>query len=171
MRGTIKMECQLGVGSTFAFKLKLPITEIEVDSHSGGNNEADNLASMESGKLSGKRVLVAEDNKINQLIVVKMLTSFGMQRTLAENAREAVHAAHEQDFDIILMDIQMPEMNGYEATSEIRKLPNYTDVQIVAVTANAMSDDKQTSLDCGMNSHITKPINVNKLLAELSSFF
>lgn len=176
MGGDITLESTPNSGSIFKFNLRLPIVTISPSLPQDQGNlskklDAALISSTEELKANvlNKRVLLVEDNNINQVIALKVLTEFGMQPTLAKNGQEAVEEAKKSVYDIILMDIQMPIMNGYEATHEIRKLPEYQSVPIIAITANAMSDDKVTSLKAGMNSHITKPINADKLLVELSS--
>ncbi|MBV9766675.1 MAG: response regulator [Acidobacteriaceae bacterium] len=112
----------------------------------------------------GLHVLVAEDNNTNQRIAVKMLKSLGYLADVASNGREAVEAVLRKQYDVILMDCQMPEMDGFEATAEIRKLETEsTHVPIVAVTANAMSGDRNRCLDAGMDDYMSKPIDLHQL--------
>ncbi|RHW76323.1 response regulator [Colwellia sp. RSH04] len=175
MGGSIHLESEENKGTQFKFSILLPIVTME-SSVTTNDNELPAQSQQSTTeqlitKLRDKTVLLVEDNRINQVIANKMLTEFGMKVSLAQNGLEAVELAQEMLFDIILMDIQMPVMNGYEATCNIRKLPQYQTIPIIAITANAMSDDKETSLQAGMNSHITKPINSDKLLVELASYF
>ena len=178
MGGEISLESEINKGSTFRFNIHLPVVTLSSSLSKSASGTLNNLKKVRSpntsrlkDKLLDKRVLLVEDNHINQIIASKLLSEFGMKPDLAKNGQEAVDKAQNNIYDIILMDIQMPVMNGYEATYKIRKLLAYQETPIVAITANAMSDDKITSLKSGMNSHITKPVNADKLLAELASFF
>lgn len=117
--------------------------------------------------LAGKNVLLAEDNEINQMIAVEILSSYGMLVSVASNGIEAVSMAQSKQFDVILMDIQMPDMDGIEATKCLRKDPSLDDTPIIAMTAHAMTGDQEKSLQAGMQAHITKPIDPEKLHATL----
>ncbi|HKY92652.1 MAG TPA: response regulator [Nevskiaceae bacterium] len=121
------------------------------------------------GKLPpGTRVLVVEDNVINQEVARELLESFGARVTVATDGRLGVDAAAAADFDVILMDVQMPRMDGYEATRLIRAFPSpRAKVPIIAMTANAMAEDRQRCLAAGMNDHVGKPVNYQRLLATL----
>lgn len=115
--------------------------------------------------LLGKRILLAEDNEINQLIALEILKGYGLEVTLASNGCEAVHLAQTEQFDAVLMDIQMPEMDGIEATKHIRSKQIHT--PIIAMTAHALAGDREKSIRAGMQAHITKPINPNEVYATL----
>jgi CheY-like chemotaxis protein/HPt (histidine-containing phosphotransfer) domain-containing protein len=117
-----------------------------------------------SAKLSGRKILVVEDNDTNQLVVKTILENSGMMVDIVENGRQAVAAVKNQTYDVVLMDVQMPEMDGYEATKIIRSDPTLTKLPIVAMTANAMLEDKEKCFQVGMNAYISKPISQNKLL-------
>ena len=117
--------------------------------------------------LKGKCVLLTEDNEINQLIAMEILTGFGLDVRLAQNGLEAVQCAGAEVFDAILMDIQMPEMDGIEATRRIRAAHLQDATPIIAMTAHAMAGDYDKSLRAGMQAHITKPINPDELRATL----
>ncbi len=118
-------------------------------------------------KIKGARVLLAEDNEINQQVAKELIEGVGLVVAIANNGREAVTMAQEQSFDLILMDIQMPEMDGFEATTQLRALEQFRELPILAMTAHAMADDRQKSLDQGMNDHVTKPIDPPELFAAL----
>lgn len=118
--------------------------------------------------LTGKKVLLAEDNDINQLIAVEILSSYGMIVTVADDGIEAVARALAEPFDVILMDIQMPNMDGIEATQHIRAEQRLADLPIIAMTAHAMKEDYAKSLQAGMQAHITKPIDPDALCATLT---
>ena len=121
----------------------------------------------------GKRILLAEDNELNAEIAITVLEEAGFEVELAEDGIICVDMLEKADagyYDLILMDIQMPNMDGYKATRTIRKLEDKekADIPIVAMTANAFEEDKQDAYDAGMNWHIAKPIRVGKLMAALA---
>ncbi len=124
---------------------------------------------MKLDTISGACVLLVEDNKINQQVATELLESAGIIVTLAGNGIEAVSAVNENNpgFDGVLMDIQMPEMDGYEATRIIRKNPEHAKLPIIAMTANAMAGDREKCIDAGMNDHIPKPIEPKFLFETL----
>ncbi|TIH12069.1 response regulator [Marinifilum sp. JC120] len=119
--------------------------------------------------IRGACILLAEDNEINQQIAMELLEKAGMVVDVANNGQEAVAAVAEKQYDLVLMDIQMPVMDGLIATGEIRELnlPGITELPIVAMTAHAMAGDREKSIDAGMNDHITKPIAPDLLLQTL----
>ena len=118
--------------------------------------------------LAGKSLLVAEDNEINQQVAREILEGAGARVTLADNGRQALEMVQNERFDAVLMDIQMPEMDGYQATRAIRQLPGFKNLPILAMTANAMAGDREAALAAGMNDHITKPIDVPQMLETLA---
>ncbi|MFV0421800.1 response regulator [Oleidesulfovibrio sp.] len=117
--------------------------------------------------IEGGRVLIAEDNLLNQQVISELLQDEGLIVTLAENGRKAVDLCEIQKFDVILMDIQMPEMDGFTATREIQKLEGYESVPILAMTAHALKGDREKSLESGFKDHITKPVDPEQLFATL----
>ena len=110
----------------------------------------------------GAKILLAEDNKINQMVATELLKVEGFVPTVADNGRIVLELLQEQQFDLILMDVQMPEMDGFEATRIIRSDSQFGNIPILAMTANAMSDDRALCLEAGMNDHIAKPIEPKK---------
>ena len=120
--------------------------------------------------IRGARILLVEDNEINQQIAVEILESAGLAVTVASNGEEGVAAVMSSDFDLVLMDIQMPVMGGMEATREIRKAKSPEVLPIIAMTAHAMSGDREKSLAVGMQEHVTKPINPSELFSALVSW-
>jgi len=114
-------------------------------------------------ELHGIRVLLVEDNEINQEVAVEILTGEGMTVTISNNGREALDMVKTDTYDIVLMDVQMPIMDGYEATREMRKDPAFAELPIIAMTANALQSEKEKCFQAGMNDHITKPIDIDEL--------
>ena len=122
------------------------------------------LREQAADALPDLRILLAEDNPINQLVTLKLLKSIGLQAEVVNNGLEAVAAARECLYDVILMDIQMPELDGICASRQIRQLPGQHRTRIIALTANATEEDRRACLDAGMNDFATKPIRINKLV-------
>ena len=114
--------------------------------------------------VAGARILLAEDNLINQQVAMELLESWGISVTVASDGREAVTAVRNQSFDLVLMDVQMPEMDGYEATNLLRTDPRFTRLPIIAMTAHAMASDRDRCLAEGMNDHVAKPIVLEELM-------
>jgi CheY-like chemotaxis protein len=120
-------------------------------------------ASADLKKLAGARVLLVEDNEINQELAVELLTTNGISVAVANDGREALDMLDRESFDGVLMDCQMPVMDGYTATRKLRQDPRFKDLPILAMTANAMAGDRDKVLAAGMNDHIAKPINVSTM--------
>lgn len=117
------------------------------------------------------RILLAEDNPINQILAGKMLESFGYSCVLVENGKQALEKAESESFDLILMDVMMPEMDGLEATRQLRKSTKLQkQPYIIAVTANALKGDRELCLEAGMDDYITKPINLEALRLKIAHF-
>jgi two-component system sensor histidine kinase/response regulator len=124
-------------------------------------------ASMYRKPLKGYRILVAEDNPTNQQVAQAILEGAQIAVTIVNNGEEAVKALENQPFDAVLMDIQMPKMNGYEATRLIREVPRGASIPIVAMTAHAMKGDEEKCLEAGMDGYISKPVNQDRLFHTL----
>ena len=161
MGGEIGCTSEVGVGSEFAFTLTL---------RTGKKADLEQEKRIEDGLIdfSGKRVLVVEDNELNQEIASELLKMIGFTVETANDGVEAVDAISKSNpgyFDLILMDIQMPNMNGYDATRAIRNMddPQLALIPIVAMTANAFDEDRRMAFDAGMNAHIAKPIQLSVL--------
>jgi polar amino acid transport system substrate-binding protein len=119
-------------------------------------------------KLRGAHVLLVEDNEVNQELALELLTTSGISVEVACDGQEALDLLAERDFDGVLMDCQMPVMDGFTATRKIREQDKFRDLPILAMTANAMAGDRERCLDAGMNDHITKPINVNEMFRTMA---
>ena len=121
-------------------------------------------------EMRAMKILLAEDNQINQRLASRLLEKRGHTVVIAENGRAAVEASHREPFDVILMDVQMPEMDGFEATQAIRAEEQNTGkhVRIIAMTAHAMKGDRERCLEMGMDAYIAKPLQVSELLAALA---
>ncbi len=122
--------------------------------------------------LADKRVLIAEDNVVNQLLIKSLVQSMGCQVVVVANGKEVLSAMEQSDYDLVLMDCQMPEMDGYEATQEIRKKDDSRGyrVPVVALTANAMKSDIEKCFAAGMDEHISKPVRKEQLFSVLEKF-
>jgi CheY-like chemotaxis protein len=140
-------------------------------SDEGINGRADELAKRrDDGSVDGRvaRVLVVEDNAVNRTVVIRRLEASGYAVDVAANGLEALEALATADYDLVLMDCQMPEMDGYSATDEIRRREGESKhTTIVAMTANALEGDRDLCLACGMDDYISKPIDWDDLRATL----
>lgn len=169
MSGKIYCRSVKGVGSTFTVELPLKLRTAE--EKVGVTDITPGAKLMD---FNGKRVLLAEDNELNREIFVNMLIKYGMTVDEAVNGAEALTKVTDNGpmyYDFVLMDIQMPVMNGYEATKEIRKRFGGSELPIFALSANAFVEDRAKSLEVGMNGHFSKPVIPNKFIEELSSYF
>ena len=165
--GTIDVESELGKGSTFTVTLKHRIA----DESYYVKNYAENPETY-SEILEGRKILLAEDNDLNAEIAEEILKRAGFKTERVEDGIQCVNRIIEMPagtYDMILMDIQMPQMNGYKATQAIRNLPDKDKacIPIIAMTANAFEEDKRDAIAAGMNGHIAKPIQVDKLFSTL----
>jgi len=163
MDGNISVESTEGCGSTFSFFMKLPRAE---ERHAEQKSFS-LAAAFETLDISGRRILVAEDNAINQFVLQELLEPSGAHIVMVDNGQEALDAVKAQPFDLVLMDMQMPVMDGLEATVKIREFLSAASLPIIAVTANAMAEDKDKGFACGMNDYLTKPIDPESLLRAL----
>jgi PAS domain S-box-containing protein len=162
--GTITVKSEEGEGTTFTFMLPFQKSDTEIVA----NTHEIQLA---PSNVEGCKILVAEDNIMNQKYISSLLNKWNIDFTIASDGKKAIEQAQKQAFDIILMDIQMPNTDGYEATITIRntKNPNQK-IPIIALTASAMLDQKSKALSVGMNDFITKPFAPNTLLNTIQAY-
>ena len=134
------------------------------------SNNKDERRTMQSqiSWMSTRKLLLAEDDPTNQLITREILSKVGIDINIVSNGKEAVSAVYDQPYDAILMDINMPELNGYEATKQIRNNRQFAPMPIIGMSAHAQPEDKENALNAGMNGYITKPIVASQLLQVLS---
>ncbi|MEM8906431.1 MAG: tetratricopeptide repeat protein, partial [Bacteroidota bacterium] len=163
--GKIEVESTPGKGTKFTVYLPYKIA----DENEPTVDQANEVKSFDH--LAGHKILLVEDNKINQLVVAKMLRKLGIEIVTADNGLEALDAFSVSYFDLVLMDIQMPKMDGYRATAEIRKSndPRKRDVPIIALTASAFLTEKEKAKLFGMNDHVGKPFGPEDLLDKISN--
>ena len=163
MQGSVEIESEPGRGSTFRARFPLELAPA-LDS-------PQKPAALTPGNFEGLKVLIAEDNPVNQMVFERMLLRLGCQIRLAQNGREALSILREQPIDLILMDCQMPELDGYQTTTELRSWGgSYTSLPIIALTASAMVEDRQRCLDVGMNDFLSKPLILAALQEKLDQW-
>ena len=169
MGGTVAVESKIGVGSTFTVTIPCRIASQEETQAKWETGSSDKKS------LSGTKILLAEDNDLNAEIAVELLREEGCTVDRAKDGVECVdmlEKAANGTYQLILMDIQMPVMNGYDAAKKIRRMddPQKAGIPIIAMTANAFTEDRQAALDVGMNDHIAKPINMNVLVPTIQKY-
>ncbi|RNI22470.1 hybrid sensor histidine kinase/response regulator [Rufibacter latericius] len=163
--GHITVESELNVGSTFRFVL--PFRKADEKPHLSGKTVSPDAADLKL--LQNARILLAEDNSVNQMLVTKILKDHRVRVSVVNNGREALDLLAEQPFDLLLMDMQMPEMDGYEAMQYIRhQMPEFQQIPIIALTAHATQGEFEKCLGAGANSYVSKPFKAEKLLQEIS---
>lgn len=168
MGGTIDVESKVNVGTKMVVTLTFPIATKEQ-----GEEQNEQVTEQTIYNIKGKRILIAEDNELNAEIAMTVLQENGILAECAEDGKicvEKLEKMPEGYFDAILMDIQMPNMNGYEAAEKIRALEGKrSEIPIIAMTANAFEEDRQRAIDSGMNAHIGKPVDIEKLIILLGN--
>ncbi|MBS0356938.1 MAG: transporter substrate-binding domain-containing protein [Proteobacteria bacterium] len=160
--GEVGVDSTPGQGSTFWFTARLSVLDAEALPLASISTAPADLSSI-----ARVRVLLAEDNEVNQEVTKEFLHDVGVSVTIAENGAQALDMVRSAPFDLVLMDMQMPVMDGLTATREIRKLPGLADLPIIAITANAMVEDQIRCLEAGMNDHLGKPYQPEDLYAIL----
>jgi PAS domain S-box-containing protein len=165
MGGKIGLISSLGQGSTFFFNLTLPQA-----SHPAALKEPESVRSKTVAKADAK-ILLVEDNLVNQKVATAILRKAGCHVDTADNGQDAIQQIRTQKYDLILMDCQMPVMDGFEATARIRAMgPPLNTIPIIAITAHAMKDDKQKCIDGGMNDYISKPVSRQGLINLINNY-
>ena len=164
------VESEPGAGSTFYFTILFGKQE---ERSSSFCLESQSTPSPEKvteaiNKLRGARVLLVEDNEINQELAMELLMNNGIQVDCAVNGQQALERLGQKHYDGVLMDCQMPVMDGYTATEKIRQNPEFEKLPVLAMTAHAMVGDRQKSLEAGMNDYISKPLNVDKMFMTMA---
>ncbi len=173
MGGNIWVESEFGSGSTFHFTIRcLSSTPLLIENYT--ENNMNNLSSTLSGQynienLLNKKILLVDDNEVNLTIAYKILSQAGMKISSAQNGKQALNALKSKKFDAILMDIQMPVMDGYTATRIIKENPDWQHIPVIAMSANVLVTDVQKAMDSGMEAHIAKPLKINDMLNTLNS--
>ncbi len=168
---SIKVDSSVDMGSCFSFRLSLPLAQADSSELNTRDNpvadHADtatkNTCNSSNTRFRRQRVLVADDNTINQDVVLAQLARMNLDVVVVNNGSEAVNLMRKEHFDLILMDIHMPVMDGYRATQKIRSFDTHT--PIIALTAATLNGDRQQALDVGMNDHLGKPFSSEELFA------
>ncbi|NRF16250.1 response regulator [Vibrio coralliilyticus] len=165
MDGYIEAESTPSIGSTFSFSIKLELADQLISSTHQSQNNTELLVSDAS-------ILVTEDNKANQLVIREMFKRMGLSMDIAENGRRAIEMVEQYHYDLIFMDISMPEMDGMETCRAIRSMTDEKTCQIpiIALTAHSLSGDKEQFLDAGMNDYLSKPIRLSQLIEKINLF-
>ncbi|RYD91301.1 MAG: response regulator, partial [Sphingobacteriales bacterium] len=161
----MNVNSKVGVGSQFSFNMEFPVS-------TGVIPEKDELQEMlQTDNLSNLQILIAEDNVVNVMLMKKLLSKWNITPTIAENGERAIQLLQYGNFDLILMDLQMPVMNGFEAAIEIRKLadPRKANIPIIALTASALFDIKEKVFASGMNDYVSKPFKPGELFEKIQS--
>jgi signal transduction histidine kinase/CheY-like chemotaxis protein/integral membrane sensor domain MASE1 len=177
MKGEITINSKEGEGAEFIFQCMLAVSKdaIVPDSQTMADDlirEEDSQTSLitsNNTNIADLRILVAEDNEINQLVVEAILGSLGVKPVIVNNGLEAVERVQQEKFDVILMDCQMPVLNGYQATETIRQIDEFKYLPIFALTADVTEESKKKAYDVGFTGHLSKPMLVDKLLEKLES--
>lgn len=163
MGGSISVTSEKGTGSTFSVSIRLDLADDASDEDKQSKSPTDDLSHL--------RILVAEDNKANQLVIVNMFKNVGVNIDVAENGKEALEAVTRYDYDLVFMDISMPVMDGMEACKAIRELDSETaNVPIIALTAHALTGDREQFIASGMDDYLSKPVRLSQLVEKIHLF-
>ncbi|OHU84624.1 MULTISPECIES: ATP-binding protein [Pseudoalteromonas] len=160
MGGTLSLQSEVAQGSTFTLAISLR----------NASAQSQQIEQVDTSQIHCLHVLVAEDNPVNQLVIKAMLSSFDIQHTVVSNGQQAIEAVKSEHYDVVLMDCQMPIMDGYQATAAIRQFKGVDELPIVALTADVMPEDKAHAIAIGFNRHLAKPLERDKLAICLASY-
>ena len=166
MHGHIEVHSRPGLGSEFRFEVLLARAPRQAERPASPAPIADGLLGLQQ-RHAGLRVLLAEDEPVNRLVACGLLEQAGLQVDEAEDGRQALALAGQQDYALILLDVRMPELNGLDAARALRATPRHARTPILAMTANAFAEDRQRCLDAGMDDHLIKPVQAQHFYATL----
>jgi CheY-like chemotaxis protein len=167
--GELVIRSQLGKGSVFGFSVLLKRSTVTILKSKTQDLTWRDIKEM--GAVFPLRILLAEDNELNLQLMKLMFQQLGFEFEVAKNGQQALEMVKSKEFDVVLMDVQMPIMNGLEATVEIRKLPERKDLIIIGLSANVFEEDQKKALDIGMDDYLTKPIRLAILADKLEFYF
>jgi len=168
MGGEVGVSSTPGLGSTFWFTARLGVAHTPPPPERQDAAPAPPVAGEpDLARLAGARALLVEDNELNQEVAQALLASLGLEVHIAHDGAQALGLVQQHDYDVVLMDVQMPVMDGLSATRAIRRLPGQAGLPILAMTANAMAGDREHCLEAGMNDHVAKPFELDDLVAKL----
>lgn len=167
MGGTISVFSQEHIGSTFTFSVKLGITCLASVRQAQCQQRRPVVDTQKLQRISGAKVLLVEDNEVNRIVAIELLEQAHVKVDTAENGEIALSKLKQNSYDCVLMDVQMPVMDGYETTKQLRSIPGCHALPVIAMTANAMSNDRDRCVQADMNDFISKPILPEKLYAAL----
>lgn len=167
MKGKIWLKSEVGKGSQFFFTASFGVLE-------DNQEEKSKIVNVESNDnfeaLDGKRILLVDDNKVNLMVAEAILKKWGINVSTAMDGQLAIESLQKSSFDLVLMDIQMPVLDGYSATKKIREELKLKNLPIIALSANVMSEDFEKSMSAGMDAHLGKPIDAEQLLTTISHY-
>jgi signal transduction histidine kinase/CheY-like chemotaxis protein len=170
MDGETRVESEQGVGTSFTFTANLKKQQVNPSQIAALDAQNESTHDEDKTNLHGAKVLVVDDNDLNHEYIHELLDMLGITVETAFNGQKALDLLAKQDFDCVLMDCQMPVMDGYEATRQIRRQEKLKDLPVIAMTANAMKGDREKALAAGMNDYISKPFKIDDMFATLSKW-
>ncbi|MBN2162812.1 MAG: response regulator [Pontiellaceae bacterium] len=170
MDGDIDVDSELGKGSTFLFFVRLRRQKHPSGSEASEGDDRSAEVAAAIAALKGSNILLVEDDEINQQVIVDLLNMYGMTASLAKNGQEALDLIKPNIYDGMLLDCQMPVMDGYETVTRIREQDLYDDLPIIALTANAMMGDREKAIEAGMDDYVPKPIDPDQLFLVMAQW-